>query len=58
MDKYRDKLKWVARNMLRIKDFNFTSPSPYREQIDSTVDYIINSIDETLEGTDDVESSL
>ena len=58
MDKYRDKLEWVARNMLRIKYFNFTSPSPYREQIDSTVDYIINSIDETLEGTDDVESSL
>ena len=58
MDKYRDKLAWVARNMLRIKDFNFTSPSPYREQIDSTVDYIINSINETLEGTDDVESSL
>lgn len=54
MDKYRDKLEWVARNMLRIKDFNFTSPNPYREQIDDTVDYIINSINETLDGADDV----
>lgn len=42
-------LQWVARNMLRIKDFNFSSPSPFREQIDGTVDYIRECIDNTLE---------
>jgi len=43
------KLKWAARNLLRIKDFNFTSPSPYRDQIDGVVDYIRASISEVVE---------
>jgi len=51
------KLEWVARNILRIKDFNHTSPNPYREQIDKTVDYIRRSIFETL-GTEDPEEEF
>jgi hypothetical protein len=38
------KLKWVARNILRIKDFNHYSANPYRDQIDGVVDYIRESI--------------
>ena len=45
---YRAKLEWVARNIERIKDFNFSNGNPYKKQIDETVDYIIESIQNVL----------
>lgn len=52
-DRLRAKLEWVARNILRIKDFAY-SGDQYRDGVNSAVDYIRKSIFDTL-GTEDPE---
>ena len=52
-EQLRQKLEWVARNILRIKDFAFTGDT-YRDGVNNSVDYIRESIFKTL-GTPDPE---
>ena len=50
-----DRLAWIRRNIKRIKDFAFTGDA-YRQQINSTVDYIIGKINEELGDDPDEET--